>query len=81
MFTIKYPDLTAKHIKELLLLSPIGITIKEEDYKNEIHSFSDVLHTIINKFGWTFNLTYKSPLRTICSCCKQSLIEKSLKDL
>lgn len=62
-------------------MSPIGITIKEEDYKNYIRNCSDFLHTIVNKFGWTFNLSYKSPLRTICSCCRGSLIANSLKEI
>lgn len=33
LFTIRHPKLTAKHIKQLLMLSPVGLTPKEEDYK------------------------------------------------
>jgi pimeloyl-ACP methyl ester carboxylesterase len=79
LFTIRYPDLTKRHIKQLVMLSPVGLTPKEEDYKREITSCGDILHTIIHKLGWTFNLTYKSPLRTICSCCKKRLIMNSLE--
>lgn len=62
------------------MLSPVGFTSKEEDYKKEINSCGDFFHTIIHKLGWTFRLTYKSPLRTICSCCKRKLIMNSLSE-
>lgn len=78
-FSIRHPQFAQDRIKKLVLLSPIGITTKEEDYKNYINGCSDLLHTLLNKFGWAFNLTYKSPLRTICSCCKTSLIMGGLK--
>lgn len=67
-------------VTSLILLSPVGITPKENDYKNEIHSCSDIFNTLMSKFGWTFNLTYKSPLRTICSCFKEKLIKDSFKE-
>jgi hypothetical protein len=73
--------LAQAHIKRLLLLSPIGITTREEDYKNKIRSCSDVFYTILSKIGWAFNLTYKSPLRTICSCCKKSLVMDRIKQV
>jgi len=62
------------------MFSCVGITPKELDSKNKISGISDFFDTILNKFGWAFNLTYKSPFRTILSCCKSSLIKKCLKD-
>ena len=61
-------------IKKLIMLSPVGITPKENDLKNKIRSCKDVWETFIGNFGWKFNLTYKSPLRTICSCLKKKLL-------
>lgn len=81
LFSIRRPQLAQERIRKLVLLSPIGITTKEEDYKNYINGCSDLLHTLLNKFGWAFNLTYKSPLRTVCSCCKTSLIMGGLKEV
>lgn len=34
LFSIRHPELAQDRIKKLVLLSPIGITTKEEDYKN-----------------------------------------------
>jgi pimeloyl-ACP methyl ester carboxylesterase len=76
-YLLTHPQET--RISSLLLLSPVGITPKEADYKNGINSCSDIFHTLLSKFGWTFNLTYKSPLRTICRCFKEKLIKDSFK--
>jgi pimeloyl-ACP methyl ester carboxylesterase len=34
LYSIRHKDMTKKHIKQLLMLSPVGLTTKEEDYKN-----------------------------------------------
>ena len=62
------------------MLSPVGLTPKEDDYKNNIRSCNDFIHLLTHKLGWTFNLTYKSPLRTCLSCCKKRLIMNSLNE-
>ena len=33
-----------------------------------------------NSFGWKFNLTFKSPMRTILKCVKGSILKKSFSD-
>ena len=62
------------------MLSPVGLTSKEEDYKKQVKNCGDFVHWLTHKMGWCFKLTYKSPLRTICSCCKTRLIMNSLEE-
>lgn len=66
-----------KRIAKAILLSPVGVTSKQRDDKNTIKSCSDVVSSLINNFGWKFNLTFKSPLRTICCCLKKKLLKSS----
>jgi hypothetical protein len=66
------------HIKELLLLSPVGISTKEDDYKSYINSCSDIFAKAFYQIGWTFNLSFKTPFR-LCSCARGYLINKELK--
>lgn len=35
----------------------------------------------MHKCGWTFNLSFKSPLRTLCCCCKKYLVMSSFERL
>ena len=65
----------------MILLSPIGITPKENDYKYSIRGVKDVYYTLLAKFGWKFELTYKSPLRTVCSCCKDGILKGSFSEI
>ena len=71
---------TDSRIKKLILLSPVGITPKENDYKNTIHSCGDIWHTLVGKLGWNFNLSYKSIFRTICCCLKKKILTSSFSD-
>ena len=64
-------------IKKLILLSPVGITPRENDYKSKISSCSDFLYFISSKIFWKLNLTYKSPLRKICCCFKKKILKNS----
>lgn len=80
-FVTRNPAMTKEHVKEIILLSCIGITVAEEDYKARIESCSDLFHTVISKIGWTFNWTYKTLLRTICFCFKDYFISNYLKAL
>ena len=69
-----------KSIEKLIFLSPVGFTPKAQDRNNSIKSCSDIGSTLLAKFGWKFNLTFKSPLRTICSCMKKKLLTGGFND-
>lgn len=70
----------SKKIKEVILLSPVGITPKEEDYKSKVKSFKDFLRVVGNNISWLFGLTYKSPFRCICACFKNKVFENAVKN-
>ena len=80
LMNIKHPTIIKEHIKQMLLLSPVGLTPKEEDYKNQVKSCGDFIHLMMHKLAWCFKLTFKSPVRTICSCCRTRLIMNSLEE-
>lgn len=66
-------------VERVILLSPIGITPGHADYKNKIRSFGDFKNLCLSKLGWRFNLTYKSPLRTICCCFRAYLLRRGFQ--
>lgn len=63
-----------KHIKEALLLSPVGITVKDEDYKNKsgcVNFFQNIYYKLI----WYSNLNHKSLFNLLCyDCCQDYFI-------
>lgn len=69
-----------KHVKEIVLLSPIGITVKEEDYKSQVRGVSDFFYGLFVRIGWAFKLTYPFLMRTICCCCKNYFVDKYLSE-
>lgn len=68
-------------VEKVIMLSPIGLTPLTLDYKYNIRSCSDFFNSIFSKFCWRFNLTYKSPLRTICACAKKGILTRAFTPL
>ena len=62
------------------MLSPVGLTLKEQDYKNEIRGCGDCIHLLYHKIGWCLRANFKSLLRTICCCCKKKMVMRSLNE-
>jgi len=75
LFVIKYEKIF--NIAKCILLSPIGVTNKIQDYKNKINSYLDIAHHCISWAGWTFQLSYKSLLKILWNGPKRKLIKKS----
>jgi len=69
-FLTKFPTMMSQHVKEIVCLSPIGITPSEEDYKKGASGCHDCLYTALIKVGWSFKLNYKVILKTVGCCLK-----------
>lgn len=80
-FLLKHPSFVKNHVKQLILLSPIGITPASDDYKNKINSCSDIFHFIVSKIGWTFRITYKWVINKVLCFIREGLIDNYLRDL
>ncbi len=79
LYILKYKSF-ASNIREVILLSPAGITPKEEDYKSKMKGFSDCMHFLGNQLSWSFQITYKSPFRCICACFKRRVFGDAVKN-
>ncbi len=78
LYLLKYKSFHSR-VKEVVLLSPVGITSKEQDYKSKVNNFSDCLHVVGNKISWAFGVTYKSPFRCLCVCLKDKVFANAVK--
>ena len=73
-FITNYPELSWKRIGQAVLLSPVGLTPLEEDYKSSPNGCGDCLYACFIKVGWALKLNYKTMLRNMFCCLKKTLI-------
>ena len=65
----------------MVLLSPVGITIAEDDYKSTSSSCCDCLYGFMVNVGWALKLNYKSILGKCCCCFKEKIIKNFVKGI
>ena len=66
------------NIERCILLSPIGVTPMETDYKNRCKSYKDIFYYVLSWFAWKFDLTYKSALKKLHGSLKRRLLKSFL---
>ena len=74
-FLTKFPEVMRQHVKQIVCLSPIGITPREEDYKNFSKGCRDCLYTALIKVGWNLKLSYKQLLKNLGCCLKDKILD------
>lgn len=65
-------------IAKCILLSAVGVTPKEQDYKNKISGCGDALQFCFSKFAWALNLSYKDILKILWISAKKNILRNSL---